>query len=119
MVVTFSKAQRRALSYAATHGKRPYVEIAAATGVDGFDVVSLAAIVVRIRELLGLAHRLDDHDSRVLQYCATATVGTISEGQEAHLPLPFALEAALGHENQIVDSPIAATDLTSKTPGIG
>ena len=28
----------------------------------------------------------------------------ISQRQEAHLPLPFALEAALGQENQIVDS---------------
>ena len=54
--------------------------------------------------MLGLAHRLDDHYSRVLQYCATATKGTISEGQEAHLPLPFALDAALGQENQILDS---------------
>lgn len=32
---------------------------------------------------------IDDHDS---------------EGQEAHLSLPFALEAALGQESQIVDS---------------
>ena len=31
---------------------------------------------------------IDDHDS---------------EGQEAHLPLPFAIDAALGQENQIVD----------------
>ena len=28
----------------------------------------------------------------------------ISQRQEAHLPLPFALEAAFGQENQIVDS---------------
>ena len=32
------------------------------------------------------------------------TEGTISEREEIHLPLPFALEAALGQENQIVDS---------------
>ena len=28
----------------------------------------------------------------------------ISEGQEAHLPLPFVLDAALGQQNQVVDS---------------
>jgi hypothetical protein len=39
-----------------------------------------------------------------LQICATATEGTTSEWQEAHLPLPFVIEAALGQENQIVDS---------------
>lgn len=27
------------------------------------------------------------------------TYRAVSKGQEAHLPLPFALEAALGHEN--------------------
>ena len=36
--------------------------------------------------------------------CATATEGTTSERQEVHLPLPFALEAALRQENQVVDS---------------
>ena len=30
--------------------------------------------------------------------------GTISKWQEAHLSLPFALEAALGEEKQVVDS---------------
>ena len=28
----------------------------------------------------------------------------ISQGQETHLPVPFAIDAALGQENQIVDS---------------
>ena len=31
----------------------------------------------------------------------TVVKGTISEGQEPHLPLPFALEAALGHDIEI------------------
>src|SRR6185295_2973788 len=37
-----------------------------------------------------------DH-TQVCQTCATATEGTISDRQEAHLPFPFTLEAALGH----------------------
>ena len=47
-----------------------------------------------------------DHDSRLSQdkMCVTTIEGTISEGQEAHLPFPFTLEAAFGQENQIVDS---------------
>ena len=38
------------------------------------------------------------------QVCASATERTISERQEVHLPLPFAFEAALGQENQVVDN---------------
>jgi hypothetical protein len=44
----------------------------------------------------------------------------ISERQEAHLPLPFALEAAFGKENQVVDS-LSDRDRGSyfEDPGIG
>jgi hypothetical protein len=48
--------------------------------------------------------------------------GRVSEKQEAHLPLPFAIEAALDQEYQIVDSLSDRGNrrvVTSKTPGIG
>jgi hypothetical protein len=53
--------------------------------------------------LLGIGIRLENHDSRVLQVCATATGRTISEGQEADLP-SHSPSRLLGQENRIVDS---------------